>query len=53
MFPRVSCSYLMAGNVTDWHQSMSGFSGVVYHSLRLVEGIVTESNLSPKTFPYH
>ena len=34
-------SGLMAGNVTDWHQSMSGCSGVAYPSLRLVGGIVT------------
>jgi hypothetical protein len=46
MFPRVACSGLMAGNVTDWHQSMSGFSGVAYPSLRLVEGIVTHDNIN-------
>jgi hypothetical protein len=41
MFPRVACPGLMAGNDTDWLQSMSGFSRVVYPGLRLVEGIVT------------
>jgi hypothetical protein len=41
MFPKVAWSSFMAGNVTEWHQSMSGFSGVVYLSLRLVEGVVT------------
>jgi hypothetical protein len=41
MFPRVAWSGLMAGNVTDWRQSMSGFSGVVYPGLRLVEGVIT------------
>jgi hypothetical protein len=41
--PRVACSGLMDGNVTDWCQSMSGFSGVVFPGLRLVEGIVTSS----------
>ena len=41
MFPRVAGLDLMAGNVTDWRQSMSGFSGVVYLGLRLVGGIVT------------
>jgi hypothetical protein len=41
MFPRVACPSLMAGNVSDWRQSMSGFSGVAYPSLRLVEGVVT------------
>jgi hypothetical protein len=41
MFPRVACPSLMAGNVSDWRQSMSGFSGVAYPGLRLVEGFVT------------
>jgi hypothetical protein len=41
MFPRVACSSLMVGNVIDWHQSMSGFSGVAYPGLRMVGGIVT------------
>jgi hypothetical protein len=41
MFPRVACSGLMVGNVTDWLQSMSGFSGVAYPSLRMVGGIIT------------
>jgi hypothetical protein len=41
VFPRVAWPGLMAGNVTDWCQSMSGFSGVAYPGLRLVGGIVT------------
>jgi hypothetical protein len=41
MFPRVACLSLMAGNVTEWRQSMSDFSGVAYPSLKLVKGIVT------------
>jgi hypothetical protein len=41
VFPRVAWPSLMAGNVTDWCQSMSGFSGVAYPGLRLVGGIVT------------
>jgi hypothetical protein len=45
MFPRVACPSLMAGNVSDWRQSMSGFSGVAYPGLRLVEGFVTPSNI--------
>jgi hypothetical protein len=42
IFPRVAWSDLMAGNVTDWHQSMSGCSGVAYLGLRLVKGVVTD-----------
>jgi hypothetical protein len=38
VFPRIAWSGLMAGNVTDWHQSMTGFSGVAYPGLRLVGG---------------
>jgi hypothetical protein len=40
MFPRVACPGLMVGNVSDWHQSMSGCYGVVYLDLRLVKGFV-------------
>jgi hypothetical protein len=45
VFPRVAWPGLMAGNVTDWRQSMSGCSGVAYPGLRLVGGIVTNSLL--------
>jgi hypothetical protein len=41
MFPRVAYLGPMAGNVSDWHQGMSGFSGVAYLGLRLVKGFVT------------
>jgi hypothetical protein len=41
VFLRVSWSDLMDGNVTDWHQSMSGCFGVAYPDLRLVEGVIT------------
>ena len=41
VFPRVAWPSLMAGNVIDWRQSMSGCFGVVYLDLRLVRGIVT------------
>jgi hypothetical protein len=40
MFPRIGCPGLMAGNVSNWRQSMSGCSRVAYLSLRLVEGYV-------------
>jgi hypothetical protein len=38
VFPRVAWPGLKAGNVTDWCQSMSGFSGVAYPGLRLAGG---------------
>jgi hypothetical protein len=38
VFPRVAWPGLMDGNVTNWPQSMSGCSGVVYPGLRLVGG---------------
>jgi hypothetical protein len=41
VFPRVARPDLMAGNVTDWCQSMSGCSGVTYPDLRMARGIVT------------
>jgi hypothetical protein len=41
VFPRVAWTSLMAGNVTNWRQSMSGFSGVAYPGLKLVGGIIT------------
>jgi hypothetical protein len=45
VFPRVAWPGLMAGNVTNWRQSMSGFSRVAYLSLMLVKWIVTIPNL--------
>jgi len=39
---------LMAGNVTEWCQSMSGFSGVVYPGLRMVEGDRYSMVLEPR-----
>jgi hypothetical protein len=38
VFPRVSWPNLKAGNVIDWCQSMSGYSGVAYPGLGLVLG---------------
>jgi hypothetical protein len=38
VFPGVAWLGLMAGNVTDYCQSMSGFSRVAYPSLRLAGG---------------
>jgi hypothetical protein len=43
VFPRVAWPSLVAGNVTDYRQSMSGCSGVAYLGLRLVEGVVTNT----------
>jgi hypothetical protein len=45
VFPRVAWPSLMAGNVTDWRQSISGCSGVAYPDLRLVGGIITPMNV--------
>jgi len=40
VFPRVAWPGLMAGNVTEWCQRMSGYFGVAYLSLKFVGGIV-------------
>ena len=38
VFPRVAWPILMVGNVTDWRQSMSGFSRVAYPGLWVAWG---------------